>query len=199
MLAVLAIAGWWSWHCLHAPAKRAAGEGLSPWADESVPRLVQDAERFYLQADPRWAREKIGGSGEELRAVGCTNCCLCMALAQHGIAMTPSELNRKHIQTDGYTERGWIKWDAVEDVSQKRVRIDIPEKPTHRDIDQALAVGNPVLVKIVYRPGVLHWVLVVGRDGREYLMKDPLGDGRNLGLLSAYNSDILSVRIVTKL
>jgi hypothetical protein len=199
ILAVLSIAGWWCWRCLHVPTKPVAGEGLSPWAEDSVPRTVLAAEKIYLQADPQWAHDKIGGSGEELRAVGCTNCCLCMALAQHGIAITPAELNRKLIQADGYTERGWIKWDAVEDVSQKRVRIDIPEKPTHRDIDQALATGNPVLVKIVYRPGVLHWVLLVGREGREYLMKDPLGDGKNLGLLSVYNSAILSVRIVTKL
>lgn len=157
------------------------------------------AETIYLQADPQWAHERIGGSNEELRSVGCTNCCLCMALAQHGIAMNPAELNQKLIQADGYTERGWIKWDALPDISQKRVRIDIPEKPSHRDIDTALAAGNPVLVKIVYRPGVLHWVLLVGREGREYLMKDPLGDGKNLGVLSAYHSDILAVRIVAKL
>jgi len=163
-----------------------------------VPRTVLATPTIYLQTDPQWAHEKIGGSGEELRAVGCTNCCLCMALAQHGIVLDPAELNQKLIQADGYTERGWIKWDAVEDVSQKRVRIDIPERPTHRDIDQALAAGNPVLVKIVYRPGVLHWVLLVGRDGKEYLMKDPLGDGHTLGLLSAYHSDILAVRIVRK-
>lgn len=163
-----------------------------------MPRTVLATPTIYLQTDPQWAHEKIGGSGEELRAVGCTNCCLCMALAQHGIVLDPAELNQKLIQADGYTERGWIKWDAVEDVSQKRVRIDIPERPTHRDIDQALAAGNPVLVKIVYRPGVLHWVLLVGRDGKEYLMKDPLGDGHTLGLLSAYHSDILAVRIVRK-
>jgi len=199
ILAVAAIAGWWSWHCLHVPKKRVSGEGLSPWADEAVPRSVLSAEKIYLQADPQWAHEKIGGSGEELRAVGCTNCCLCMAFAQHGIVFTPAELNQKLIEADGYTERGWIKWDAVKDVSQKRVRIDIPEKPTHRNINEALAAGNPVLVKIVYRPGVLHWVLLVGREGKEYLMKDPLGDGKTLGLLSAYNSNILSVRIVAKL
>lgn len=199
ILAVAAIAGWWSWHCLHVPVKRTTGNGISPWADEEVPRSVLAAEKIYLQADPQWAHEKIGGSREELRAVGCTNCCLCMALAQHGIVLNPAELNQKLIQADGYTERGWIKWDVVGEVTQKHVRIDIPESPKHRDINQALAAGNPVLVKIVYRPGVLHWVLLVGRDGREYLMKDPLGDGKTLGLLSAYNSDILAVRIVTKL
>jgi hypothetical protein len=199
-LVAIGIFVWWCWPRLHPqPPVRHAGGGLSPWTEDAVPRTVLAAEKIYLQADPQWAHDKIGGSGEELRAVGCTNCCLCMALAQHGIPFTPAELNQKLIAADGYTERGWIKWDAIGAISQKRVRIDIPETPTHRDINQALAAGNPVLVKIVYRPGVLHWVLLVGREGNEYLMKDPLGDGKSLGLLSSYHSDIMAVRIVAKL
>jgi ABC-type bacteriocin/lantibiotic exporter with double-glycine peptidase domain len=173
-------------------------QGLSPWADEGVPRSVLAAESIYRQADPQWAHERIGGSDEELRSVGCTNCCLCMALAQHGIAFNPAELNQSLKAADGYTEQGWIKWDVVRTISANRVRIDIPEHPTHRDIDAALAAGNPVLVKILLRPGVFHWVLLVGREGREYLMKDPLGDGKSLGVLSSFHSDILSVRIVAK-
>ncbi|MEP6668050.1 MAG: cysteine peptidase family C39 domain-containing protein [Chthoniobacter sp.] len=199
VVAVVAVGAFVVWRCWPRPPAKHGPAGLSPWAEEAVPRLVLAAETIYLQADPQWAHEKIGGSGEELRAVGCTNCCLCMALAQHGIALNPAELNQKLIQADGYTERGWIKWDTLRDISQKRVHIDIPENPSHRDINGALAAGNPVLVKIVYRPGVLHWVLLVGREGREYLIKDPLGDGKSLGLLSAYHSDILSVRIVAKL
>jgi hypothetical protein len=39
----------------------------------------------------------------------------------------------------------------------------------------------------------------VGRDQKEYLMKDPLGDGRSLEFLSSLGSDILAVRIVTRL
>jgi len=199
VVAVVALATFVVWRCWPPPPAKHVAGGLSPWADEAVPRFILAAETIYLQADPQWAHEKIGGSGEELRAVGCTNCCLCMALAQHGIVLNPAELNQKLIQADGYTERGWINWDTLRDISQKRVRIDIPENPTHRDINAALAAGNPILVKILYRPGVLHWVLLVGRDGREYLMKDPLGDGKNVGVLSAYHSDILSVRIVAKL
>jgi hypothetical protein len=196
---LVALAAVFAWRYWPHPHRKPVAKGLSPWADEVVPRAVLAAPTIYLQTDPQWAHEKIGGSGEELRSVGCTNCCLCMALAQHGIVLNPAELNQKLIQADGYTERGWIKWDVVEELSQKRVLIEIPENPTHRDIDQALTAGNPVLVKIVYRPGVLHWVLLVGRDGKEYLMKDPLGDGHTLGLLSAYHSDILAVRVVRKL
>jgi len=146
---LVAVAAFVTWRCWPRPHVKHATAGLSPWADESAPRSVLATSTIYLQTDPLWAHEKVGGSGEELRAVGCTNCCLCMALAQHGIVLTPAELNQKLIQVDGYTERGWIKWDTLRDISQKRVRIDIPEQPSHRDIDAALAAGNPVLVKIL--------------------------------------------------
>ena len=198
LVAVAALVAWKCWPRQSSKNIPVAG-GLSPWSDEAVPRTVLAAETIYLQGDPQWAHDRIGGSNEELRAVGCTNCCLCMALAQHGIVFNPAELNQKLKGADGYTERGWIQWDAVRTISGNRVQIDIPEHPSHHDINTALAAGNPVLVKIVYRPGVLHWVLLVGREGREYLMKDPLGDGKSLGLLSTYHSDILSVRIVAKL
>jgi hypothetical protein len=41
-----------------------------------------------------------------------------------------------------------------------------------------------------------HWVLIVGKDGRDYLMRDPLNDGKTLEKLSKYGSDIYGVRIV---
>jgi hypothetical protein len=82
---------------------------LEPLAENAAPRSVLTLAPFYLQTDAKWARDKIGGSGEDLRAVGCTICCLSMALAQHGIQIDPGELNRKFKEADGYTSRGWIK------------------------------------------------------------------------------------------
>ncbi|MBN1513901.1 MAG: C39 family peptidase [Phycisphaerae bacterium] len=163
-----------------------------------MPRSVLAAEPIYRQADPRWADQTLGGSGEPLRSVGCTVCCISMALAHHGITLDPSELNRKLKEADAYTERGWVKWKAVTRVTGNRVRIELPRNPSNRDIEAALAEGNPVLVKIILSSGAPHWVLLVGRDGHEYLMKDPLGDGKTLKPLSSFGSEIRSVRIVTR-
>jgi hypothetical protein len=41
-----------------------------------------------------------------------------------------------------------------------------------------------------------HWVLLVGKDGQDYLMRDPLNDGKTLEKLSKYGGDIYGVRIV---
>jgi hypothetical protein len=165
---------------------------------ESVPRITLATAPIYFQGDPKWADERIGGSKEPLRAVGCTVCCLSMALAEHGVVLNPLELNRKLKEADGYTELGWVKWAFVEQVAANRVRIEISNKPTQATINDALARGAPVLVKVLLRPAVQHWVLVVGRDGHDYLIKDPLGDGKSLGRLADLSSDILAVRIVRR-
>jgi hypothetical protein len=192
LVGVIALAAWWFL------LGRRAEVRLSPVSAEAVPRSALPTEPIYLQADPKWAGEKIGGSGEPLRWIGCTICCLSMALAHHGVQEDPGNLNRKLKASDGYTYRGWVKWDALRRVTAERVRVILPQNPSHQDIDAALAEGSPVLVKVVLRSGVQHWVLLVGRDQKEYLMKDPLGDGRSLQPLSSLGSDILAVRVVKR-
>jgi len=177
---------------------RAADLHLAPRAVKAVPRFTVAEAPTYLQADPRWAEARIGGSGEPLAAVGCTLCCLSMALAQHGLDVPPLELNRQLAQAVGYTEDGWVKWNALEKVTAQAVRIELPRNPSHQDLDEALQAGCPILVKVQLGAGVLHWVLLVGRDQNDYLMKDPLGDGKSLRPLAALRSDILAVRIVRK-
>jgi hypothetical protein len=163
---------------------------------ESVLRFVVSSPAYYVQRDKRWANEPIGGSGKPLAAVGCTLCCLSMALAQEGIDLDPAELNHALKKNNGYTSIGWLRWPALADVTAGRARAEIVWKPTLRDIDAALAARQPVIVKIAPPPMVQHWVLLVGREGREYLMKDPLDNTQTVKPLSALGSDILAVRIV---
>jgi len=71
-----------------------------------VSRSARPVEPIYLQTDPKWVGEKMSGSGEPLRWVGCTIGCLSMALAHHGVQVDPGELNRELKESDGYTFRG---------------------------------------------------------------------------------------------
>jgi hypothetical protein len=82
-------------------------------------------------------------------------------------------------------------------VSGGKTAVELPQNPTHRDIDSALGAGNPVLVKVILPNGFQHWVLIVGREQKEYLMKDPLGNG-TLTPLSSLGSDILAVRVAKR-
>ena len=162
------------------------------------PRFVLSSRVHYSQRDTRWAAEPIGGSSKPLGAVGCTVCCLSMALAQHGIDLTPPELNRALKKADGFTPKGWLFWPAIAQVTAGRARAEILWHPTLRQIEQALAAGNPVVVKIAPPPMIQHWVLLVGRDGRDFLVKDPLDGFGRTKVLSALGSPILAARVVRR-
>ena len=71
-------------------------------------------------------------------------------------------------------------------------------KPSHVDLDVALTDKNPVAVKLLINGTIPHWVLIVGKQSTNYLMRDPLGDGHSLESLSKYESDIFGVRIVKR-
>lgn len=152
--------------------------------------------RSYLQNDDRWKDEKIGGSGEKLGDVGCAICSLAMALGHFDIHYTPKELNDQLKTNGGYTWRGWLKWQAISTITGNKITVQTVGKPSHADIDAALRVGNPVVAKLLMNGTVPHWVLIVGKKGTEYLIRDPLGDGRTLEPISKYDSDIFGVRIV---
>jgi hypothetical protein len=154
---------------------------------------------FFLQTDARWSKDEIGGSRETLRSVGCTICSVSMALAYHGIEMMPNQLNEKLKEKEGYTEQGWLKWNKIAELTDKKIRIEIPAKLTHEVIDKALKAGQPVIAKVFLNRTITHWVLIVGKSGQEYLIKDPLGDGKSLETLSKFGSDIYAIRIVSKI
>lgn len=169
---------------------------LAPRTPDFTPRFVLSSRAHYLQKDPRWANDPIGGSGKPLREVGCAICCLSMALSQYGIHRTPAQLNRDLKQSDGYNDHGWVYWAAIESLTHGQTRVDWIQNATHRDIESALATGQPVLVKVAPPKMLQHWVLLVGRDGHEFLMKDPLDPGQKPKPLSTLRSQILAVRIV---
>ncbi len=169
---------------------------LSTKAPTNSKRATLKTAPFFLQTDPRWASEKVGGSGESLGAVGCTLCCLSMALAEHGIDLNPSHLNAALKDKNGYTFRGWIKWGAIETITKGTVKVNVLKHPTYNAIDSALANGNPCMVKVLLSSGAQHWVLIVGRDGADYLIKDPLGDGKNTEPLASLAKEFVAVRLV---
>lgn len=185
------------------------GLGIAAWQlrdRNSSPISAQGGQPFqnftalqtpaYLQNDDRWKDQKIGGSGERLGDVGCAICSLAMALGHFGIHYTPEELNDQLKANGGYTWRGWLKWQAISTITANKVMVEAVAKPTHADIDTALRNGYPVTAKLLISGTIPHWVLIIGKNGTEYLMRDPLGDGRALEPVSKYESDIFGVRIV---
>jgi len=149
----------------------------------------------FRQKDPRWSEETIGGFGERMARVGCTVCSLAMALDYYGVKKTPKELNDFLKANDGYNPRGWLRWNCVDKISGGAVTMDYMGRPSHEVIDRALKNSQPVLAKVYIKGVIPHWVLIVGKDQQEYLMRDPLGEEGSVGRLSDYRSKVFAVRI----
>jgi hypothetical protein len=186
-----------------------AGLGIAAWQlreRNSSPIAARGGESFqnfkaietpaYAQNDVRWKDEKIGGTGERLGDAGCAVCSLAMALDHFGFHYTPKELNDRLKSSDGYTWRGWLKWQAISTITGNKITVETVPKPSHADIDAALKGGYPVVAKLLLNGTIPHWVLIVGKKGTEYLMRDPLRDGRALEPASKHDSDIFGVRVV---
>lgn len=151
---------------------------------------------LYLQTDIRWRDVPIGGSDEKLGNVGCTLCCLAMALENYGMVQMPPKLNELLKSVDGFTKGGLIKWESVSKISDGKVNVDYSSPLSFQTIDRALTNRQPVIAKIFLNGLAAHWVLIVGKEGTEYLVCDPLGNGESLNNLSDYNSGIHAIRIV---
>lgn len=171
-------------------------EPIDPSGGAPAARFAISRHPIYLQKDPEWANEPIGGSNEPLAAVGCVVCSVSMGIAEFGVDIRPDSLTRLLRRHQGFTDRGWLVWDRVFDVTDGRITVDTPNRISHQLIDAALQRGRPVVARILLRDYIQHWVLIVGKDGREYLVKDPLGTGSDLRRLSTYDSQIYSVRVI---
>jgi len=119
-----------------------------------------------------------------------------MALDHYGVKVTPKELNDFLKKNNGYTTRGWLKWDSVAEISEGKVALDYVGNPAFERIDEALKSNQPVIAKVFINRIVPHWVLIVGKEETEYLIRDPLVDGDSLRLLSYYASDVYAIRIL---
>ena len=170
----------------------------SPTCPHAGQFMITGSAPIYLQRDSKWADDVVGGSGEKLRSVGCTICCISMALAYHGLDFPPGVLNRGLKENGGYTARGWVKWDSIRTLTSDSVRIRIPKVVSHDTIVMALRHGSPVIVEVLLKIGIPHWVLAVGWKDGQYLVLDPMSDGVGAEPLSKFGSDILGMRIVEK-
>ena len=191
VFAAIAVAvGFKWWTARNTPARVISASG-----GERMSIRLKTSEH-YLQTDPRWAAETIGGSGEPIRNVGCTICSAATALTAIWPAITPQELNDQLKTNDGYTADGWLIWGAIKK-SNSAVKADVISHPSHTILDSALADGDFPLVKFWLPGGIPHWVVLVGKDGTEYLALDPyVGDGEKK--LSNLTNQIDSVRVIRR-
>ncbi|WP_133793973.1 hypothetical protein [Prosthecobacter fusiformis] len=114
--------------------------GFYIWKTRSTPHIAVTGGRplsillpangtHFMQNDTRWAKEKIGGSEETIRSVGCAMCSVASAAQYLGETTDPATFNRQLIAAGGYTEQGWLVWSAVSKIFEKRIEVTVLSHP----------------------------------------------------------------------
>jgi hypothetical protein len=135
----------------------------------------------FRQADPAWSFDPLGPSDGTLGTEGCAVASVAMVFAGYGIDTDPKRLNEFLTAHEGYTPQGWLYWEKAAELAPDRVRHVYEDLPSYRLIDQNLARGNPVIVRLRFPGGGTHFVVVCGKAGFDYLIRDP-GAGARKGV-----------------
>ena len=151
----------------------------------------------FRQGDDHWAEDPIGGEAANgtLGSDGCAVASAAMIFRYYGIDTDPQRLNWFLTATGGYTPQGWLYWDRAAWWAPNRVRHIYEDLPSYHLIDSNLARGNPVIVRIRFRSGITHFVVIAGKQGYDYLIRDPgAGAARGYYPLRELGSDIEALR-----
>lgn len=131
----------------------------------------------FEQGDPRWNFDLLGPTFATLGQEGCAITSAAMVLSAYGVDTDPHRLNLYLTTHNGYTENGWLYWEKAAEIAPGgQVQKAYEDLPTYALIDQNLLAGNPVIVRLTLRNGHPHFVVVVGKQGWDYLIRDPARD-----------------------
>ena len=178
------------------------------WAQKG--RLVPHGGRYFFsrveldvpsfrQGDERWRGDLLGPTENTLGAEGCAVASAAMVLASYGIDTDPQRLNAYLKTNGGFTERGWMYWEKAAELGAGHVRHAYEDLPSYELIDRNLAHGNPVIVRLRLPSGITHFVVLAGKDGFDYLTRDPgAGAAKGLYPLREFGSPIEALRFYEK-
>lgn len=196
LLLVTAWGGWWvaDW-MMRRPVAASGGLYFPARTEIAVPQ--------FFQADPRWGGEALAATSGTLGEEGCAVSSAAMTLAGYGIDVDPGRLNAfLTALPGGYTPEGWIYWEKAAEFDPAftdRLLPHYEDLPSYFLIDWNLIQGNPVIARLRYPSGVTHFVVICGKQGSDYLIRDP-GRGGSKGVypLRDFGSGIEAIRFYRK-
>jgi len=170
---------------------------LSPRGGRYFFHRVELAVPSFRQSDEKWGNDPLGGveANGTLGGEGCAVAAAAMVFKSYGIETDRQQLNWFLTSADGYTENGWLYWDRAAWLAPDRIRHVYEDLPSYQLIDSNIARGNPVIVRVRLQSGVTHFVVIAGKEGFDYLVRDP-GGGAAKGFypLRELGSDIEALR-----
>lgn len=148
------------------------------------PEVIEPLKiNLMSQKDSRWASNKLGTSSVTIGSYGCLITSVAMVCDYYGKKTNPAKINQALIDVNGYANENLLIFDKVETIYPDIV-VDweyfLSSPPTSM-IDQALKNDIPVIIQVDYNTNTpeleQHWVVVVGKDDKGYLIADPI-DGQ---------------------
>ncbi|PYK40473.1 MAG: hypothetical protein DME60_07995 [Verrucomicrobia bacterium] len=170
---------------------------LSPRGGRYFFHRVELAVPSFRQSDEKWRDDPLGGIEENgtLGGEGCAVAATAMVFKFYGVEINPQQLNWFLPSVEGYTENGWIYWDRAAWYAPERVRHVYEDLASYQLIDSNLARENPVIVRVRLPNGITHFVVIAGKAGFDYLVRDPgAGSAKGLYPLRELGSDIEALR-----
>lgn len=144
-------------------------------------RRVELAVPSFRQGDPAWRDDPLGATDGTLGAQGCAVASAAMTLKFYGIDTDPQRLNIFLTNNGGYEGAGWLRWESAAEFTPGVVEKAYEDLPSFWLIDSNLLRGTPSIVRIRFPSGITHFVVVAGKQGFDYLIRDP-GGGAGRGL-----------------
>lgn len=192
-LALLIAIGIFAWDWLTPRAEIAPSGGLF-FPGEKILPVPQ-----FFQGDPRWAGDPLGPTPATMGAEGCAVASAAMVLASYGVDVDPGRLNAFATQKSGYTPQGWLYWEAAAAYPPAVARKAYEDRPSYALIDRNLLAANPVIIRIRHPGGGTHFVVIVGKRGFDYLIRDPGARGeQGVYPLKEYGRPIEALRFFEK-
>lgn len=128
----------------------------------------------FLQTDPQWARQTLGGSGESLEGYGCLVTAAAMALTNLGFRTDPGDLTNRLKANNGFTSQGLLVWSGLEKVTGGKAKTIFYAHKDDTTIRNCLAAGYYPLVKFDLPSRRTHWAMVVKETTRGFYIRDPM-------------------------
>ncbi len=161
----------------------------------------------YSQNDPAWKHRVLGQGSRTFGEFGCLVTCFAMMLSRYGEDESPLQLNNKLLsQSQGRGFNGsdvffvspafayghLTYWGNFKPFPHTGATWATHEPNFLNKIDVALNLGHSVIVQVDIDPSdpyhlgtEQHWVLVLARQGNDYLVMDPFV-GQAVSLLGRY-------------
>ncbi len=146
---------------------------ISSWGGRYFIRRTVIPVPPLQQNDPHWSEELLGTTIDTLGQQGCAVTSAAMVLRAYGVDTDPSRLNGFLTRHEGYVGDGLLDWDRVSGATGEQVQKAYEDYASYALIDSQILRGNPVIVRLHLRNGSTHFVVVVGKQGWDYLIRDP--------------------------